>query len=162
MVKSLEMKAADYQIARQSYVQTLDQRRHEALSRGDSVKYFQLCNEMGITLDNIEDNLLYERGYLDSKGEELDPSLREFSSRGRVPKHVYQEVIKQAGVLRVKPWSILEDISSKRKILSEVMGYNQLRTGSGYTPIEECNDSRIGQAFKKSYIIACRAVGLKY
>jgi len=54
----------DIDYKRIGYLRKKDKERKESLSAQDSIKYYNLCNELGM---EPEDEYLYEKGYLEKK-----------------------------------------------------------------------------------------------
>ena len=159
MTKNLERDILEIEKARQHREDNLNVERISALNRRDAVKYFGLCNYLGI---EPEDLSLYEVGSLESNENVLDLPKRDFSSKGRVSKSTYAEFFKRTSQLRIRPYNLSADSDEKRRLLVETMRYKQLKTSYGYEPIEQCTDLKIGQAFKKIYEAACGKLGFRH
>jgi len=62
-----------------------------------------------------------------------------------------QVFMEMAKGLRYDPHAVFRDIPLKVKILTEILGYKNLRTSMGRVPIRECTDRMVSEVFSQQY-----------
>lgn len=125
----------------------------------DAVGYYNLCNELGIEPELEE---LYERGKLEYDLEEkrlerlVDGNVKKnkVGRKRKIPRKIYEEFFKKANKQGLNPDAVFMQTEEKRSLLKEVLGYPSLKGSGEIIPITDCSDSKIGKAFRSSYISA--------
>jgi len=132
--------------------------RVRAMETSNAVDYVVLCGELGKRKEDIERPELYEQGLAEIARTEA----RERTYEPDEKRELYSEFVSQAKKqLQYLPDAVFEDTDAKRELL-RLLGYTHLKgpskrgahlKGSGKTfiPLSECDDERIGNAFRNSY-----------
>lgn len=161
----------------------VEARRVQALEDQDPEIYACLCDGLGISLDSIEDKILYSLGaerindYVNSI--ETNDSLKKIGSsipeiklrkrasfglegkprkkRKRKNQDKYDALAKVADEEGVNVRNALADTNIKIKHLKEIMGYSRLRVGKGpegFVSIDGAKPERIGRVYQDIYNMA--------
>ena len=121
----------------------MERERISALESRDSVKYFELCNELGIKPEAEE---LYEFGEAEKN---FQKKLgEEFKKRWPTK---YEKFLHEVSSSGLDPYDIFSLTDVKKRILRNVMNYRNLWGKNGKVPLNKCSDARIGSAFKRVY-----------
>jgi len=114
----------------------------EAQFSQDAKRYFELCNQYGVS---STDNNLYEQGRLDSLRDSLVSA--EFESPFLTiegfskPTSYYQGFLYLVAKKGIRPNSIEKDSSEKRNLLESYCGYSHLKGG---VSIKQASKRQIG------------------
>ena len=126
----------------------MERKRISALESYDAVKYFELCNELGIKPEAKD---LYEIGAAENIFQEKS---REKFKKNKFKK--YEEFLGEVNFCRLNPYDIFSATNVKMRILKNVMNYKNLWTKYGKIPINECSDAMVGSVFKRVYEISTK------
>lgn len=134
-----------------------------ALGRGDSFKYFQLCEKYGVEPSNIP---LYEHGAaealqrdkasaLERQTAVLRPGRPVVRDGEKLIKFNYSEFDKQLAMYHSINLDVFAQVDLKRAIL-KASGYDYLTCGKNEdgkqgTRIEDAKPERVGSTFKRQY-----------
>jgi len=126
---------------RETYFRILENKRKQAFESREALKYFLLCEELGITAEAQD---LYELGQLESNLSQKDS---EFLSRiSHNPSNTkYEKFYRQGRYLNYRGFEA--DAESKRRLL--VKSFPRRFGKNGKQPIEKLDDLQIGSLFSK-------------